>query len=86
MTEQKSVNGVYQNMKRLHVFLFALLFAGCAPPATGKAEARQLESPPKIKDERALKLVKFREKQNWIEEKESSLEKAVVAFGESSKQ
>lgn len=73
-------------MKRPHVFLFALLFAGCSPPATGKAETQQLGSPPEINDERALKLVKFWEKQNWVEEKESSLKKAVVAFGESSKQ
>jgi hypothetical protein len=31
--------------------------------------AEQLESPPKINDEQALKLVKLREKQNWVEEK-----------------
>src|SRR5215213_5469635 len=47
-------------MKRLHVFLFALLFAGCARLAT-----QNIETPPpepqqqqKITDERALKLIK----------------------------
>ncbi|HEX8250688.1 MAG TPA: archaemetzincin [Pyrinomonadaceae bacterium] len=47
-------------MKRLLVFLFALLFSACAPPETQKAEPLQSE-PTKINDERALKLIKSKD-------------------------
>lgn len=57
-------------MKKLRVFLFALFFAGCSPPAaqnveTPQAEQRKQEQrqqpQPEITDERALKLIKSKD-------------------------